>query len=559
MRIFYLFLIMTIVWMMPGYCQFEIMDDNRQLVNNVFYETDIRQALQDISAQVKVPIVIGPSVEGFINIELNNVPLEEALTMVLIPLGYTFKKVDTYYVVGLARPESPVFNLLAKTEAVNLDYVKAEDAKDLVSDFFHPYIKANPHNNSITITAPQNIIARFKDDMRKIDQPRQQVMMEALVVEISEAGKRELGIRWGSMQEGGFTVSPPSNFSYENYVGSNPLDQFEFSGTVTQSTLLTLKTMIQKGKAAVRANPRISALDGEQASIFIGKEEFFLINIGSAAFPQNTLQSIDTGVTLNVTPTVSSRGAITVKIEPEVSEAIGTGSGNLPIVNRRTVSTTVRVFDGDTIVIGGLAQHTSSQTNTKAPVLGSIPILGSLFKSNDVESEDKEVLIFITPHLSDIDRVFREVVPEDIPLQTRTFFARNQQSRRSLPHTSSAGLRRVSVRYEGNRYFSKDVFRQQSYLLNRYLNYVSDILNSADVNDLLLSLYDRDVINREVLVTVTVSRNGYVEGVRILRPSGSRLIDTSIRDAILKASPLPKFPAGLPKDNLELSMTFRLG
>jgi TonB family protein len=536
-----------IIFTLPAYCLFE--KDNyvdEPLVNNVFYETDIRQALQDISAQVKIPIVIESDVQGFVNIELTNVALDDALEMLLVPLGYAFKRIDEYYIVGLANPSSPIFNLLAKTEVVSLDYVKAENITDLVSDFFLPYLKANKHNNSVTITAPQNIIERFKDDIIKIDQPRQQVMMEALVVEVSEAGKKELGIRWGSMQEGGFSVSPPSSFSYENFVGAAIADNFEFSGTVTQSTLLTLKTMIQKGTATVRANPRISALNGEEANIFVGREEFFLINTGSQAYPYNSLQSIDTGVTLKVVPSVSSSGAITVKIQPEVSEVIGTGTTNLPIVNRRTVSTTVRVFDGDTIVIGGLIQHNSSQTDTRAPVLGKIPILGNLFKNKDVASEDKEVIIFITPHLSDIDSMFSQVDASRIKSKSKAFFKRN----------SYADRRAQNTHYNT---YSSNAAGGDDYLIRKYSSYVNDVINTTDLQALLASLYDRDVINSTVIAHITVSRTGYIERINITRSSGSELIDATIAEAIRTSSPLPKLPQGLRSNNVTLRMAFNLG
>jgi TonB family protein len=548
MKIISCLLLMNMLFASGGYCLFE--EDNsggQPLVSNVFYETDIRQALQDISAQVDIPIVIEADIGGWVNIEFSNLALEDALEMLLAPLGYTYKNMGRYYVVGQGNPDSPIFNLLAKTEVFSLDYVKAENINDLVSDFFLPYIKANKHNNSVTITAPPNIIDRFKEDIAKVDRPRQQVMMEALVVEVSQAGKKELGVSWGSMKEGGFSVSPPSTFSYENFVGTTTSDNFEFSGTVTQSTMLTLKTMIQNGSATVRANPRISALDGEEASIFVGREEFFLINTGSQAYPYNSLQSIDTGVTLKVVPTVSRRGAITVKIQPEVSEVIGTGTTNLPIVNRRTVATTVRVFDGDTIVIGGLIQHNSSQTDTRAPVLGKIPLLGNLFKTKDLASEDKEVLIFITPHLADIDNMFDQVDAAAIRSEGRTFFSRRTSP---VPVVRNAAYD-LAGKYSGG--------EDENYLLRKYSDYVNDIINTADLHDLLRSLYDRNVVNPLVVASITVSRTGYIERVEVIRSSGSQLIDSTIAEAIRGSSPLPKLPQGLGRSSVTLTLSFRIG
>ncbi|MFH1363126.1 MAG: secretin N-terminal domain-containing protein, partial [Candidatus Omnitrophota bacterium] len=523
-------------------------DFNQPLVTNVFYETDVRQALQDISTQAKVPIVIDPSVQGFINVELKEVEIEEALKMILTPLGYAFRKIDNYYIVGSAKPDSPIFDLLAKTEVVPLDYVKAKDIEALVSDYFHPYLKANTQNNSVAITASQNVIDRFKQDLNKIDKPRKQVMMEALVIEISDSAKKELGIQWGSMKEGGFTVSPPSSFTFEKSLVGTAASEYTLSGTVTQSTFVTLKTMIQNGRAVVRANPRISALDGEEANIYIGKEEFFLINTGSQAYPYNTLQSIGTGVTLKVTPNVSSSGEITVKIQPEVSEVVGTGTNNLPIVNRRTVSTTVRVSDGETIVIGGLIQHNSSNTKTRAPILGKIPLLGNLFRSKDMSAEDKEVLIFIIPHLSDIDEKFKEFEPADFVDQNDSLLDRNR-----LPKSDYLDSYR-DVRIEA----SSDSLGDQDYLVERYISYARDIIDTSRLRNLIVSLSSSRAINRDILFRVTVERDGYISNFNMVRSSGSELIDRTVCEEVMRAGPFPQFPRDIYRRSLTFDIAITL-
>ncbi|MBD3246897.1 MAG: TonB family protein [Candidatus Omnitrophica bacterium] len=508
------------------------------MVNNVFYETDVRQALQDISAQTEVPIVVGPSVEGFVSLELKNVPLEDALTMLLVPLGYSYKRVENYYIVGLAKPESPVFDMLAKTEVIRLSYIKAADAVELISEFFKPYVKANEYNNSVAITAPQNIIDRFKEDIRKIDHPRQQVMMEALVVEVSESGRKELGVEWGSMQEGGFSVSPPGDVEYTNYLGiGSQSDQYEVAGTVTRDTLLTLKTLIQTGRASIRANPRIAALDGEEASIFIGREEWFLINTGSQAYPYNTLQSIKTGVTLKITPNVSADGQITVKIQPEVSEVVGTQSAQqLPIVNSRNVSTTIRVTDGETIVIGGLRQQNTQTTERRTPGLGRLPLVGGLFRSDNMTSEDKEVLIFITPHLSP-----REIIELGNKTAATVDAPRGRASDQRMTVADLAVLSNSQ--------------REQ---VREYISLVRNVLSDARLNDLLLSVHDDSVRSRAVVIRFDVSQQGYVQRFEFLQPSGSPVVDRVIEEAVREASPFPPFPKTIGKKALTVRIPFYL-
>jgi type II secretory pathway component GspD/PulD (secretin) len=105
-------------------------------------------------------------------------------------------------------------------------------------------------------------------------------------------------------------------------------------------------------------------------------------------------------VTLAIRPRAAANGDITVEIQPEVSDVMGGGfTESLPVVLKRNVNTEVRVKDGQTITIGGLVSRTESKRETKVPFLGDIPILGYLFKTTQPETDESEIVIFITPHI----------------------------------------------------------------------------------------------------------------------------------------------------------------
>jgi type IV pilus assembly protein PilQ len=161
----------------------------------------------------------------------------------------------------------------------------------------------------------------------------------------------------------------------------------------------SLKALIQDGKVKIRANPRVATLEGQKASIIIGKEQYYVIVTGLAPYSYGQLERIPVGVSLNMTPYISDKGEITVEIQPEVSDVVGTGATGLPVVSKRSVTTTIRVKDGETIVIGGLLQKNESTVRRKIPLLGDIPILGLLFSRTDRRVDEVETVIFITPHI----------------------------------------------------------------------------------------------------------------------------------------------------------------
>ncbi|MFH1335053.1 MAG: type II and III secretion system protein [Candidatus Zixiibacteriota bacterium] len=143
----------------------------------------------------------------------------------------------------------------------------------------------------------------------------------------------------------------------------------------------------------------MATLEGRKATIIIGKKQYYVIITGTVGYAYGQLERIPVGVSLDIVPYISDKGEITVEIHPEVSDVVGTGATGLPVVNKRAVSTKVRVKDGETIVIGGLIQKIESNVRRKIPLLGDIPILGLLFSRTDKRVDELETVIFITPHI----------------------------------------------------------------------------------------------------------------------------------------------------------------
>lgn len=372
--------------------------ENQPLITNVFMETDLRQALMDVAAQAKVNIIMDDTVTGWVTLEFTNVPLEKALEMMLLPYGFVYRKMDGFYLVGSADIKNPVFNVLSSTEVIKLNYVTASQAYSLLSKFYEPYVQMDETSNKITVTGPPAIVQRVKEDLAKIDRPPQQIMIEAMVTELSEDASKTLGADW----TWGFSnkLITPSETT-----GELQLDKlvagltYTTTGEFTRQILASLKVLVDKGQAEIRANPRLATLEGQPASIFVGRKEYFVVDLSSGTTVSRTLQTVDVGVTLNVIPYVTDQQEITVTIEPEVSELNSAGDATLPSISRRTAKATIRVKDGDTIVIGGLRQQNKFTKRTKIPFLGDLPIIGYFFSSTSTVTTTSEVVILITPHI----------------------------------------------------------------------------------------------------------------------------------------------------------------
>jgi len=372
-------------------------------VTNVFYDSELLEALKDISGQTGIPIITDGTVSGTITMEVRDLPLEDCLKRMLFPLGFSFRKIENYYLVGSGKPEQASFPLLATTEIIKPNYLKAADADKLISEFYRPYIKVNPDINVIAITAPNEIIEKFKQDLSNIDKPPRQVLIEALVTEISTDALNELGLNWsGTVSKGAdsfnlfadFTklVDTTAGLIYKTITRG-------LGGGWIYTFLPALQALVQDGKAEIRANPKIVTFEGQKASITIGKEQYYQIVTGSPQYPYVQLQQVKYGTSLDITPFISEKDEITMEVVPDVSDFIGQGLGNLPVLSRRSVKTQIRVKDGEQIVIGGLKSKAERVVQRKIPLLGDIPILGFLFRHNRKVLEESDIIIIITPYI----------------------------------------------------------------------------------------------------------------------------------------------------------------
>jgi len=363
------------------------LNEDEILITNVFIDSDIREALMDIASQAMVPILMDDTVAGYVTLELTDVPLEKALEMILITGGFVYKKMDGYYLISSGTQDSPAFRNITSTARIDLKDLTADQVMTILPEFYAQYVKAIAGKNFVTVTAPDDIIKKIKEIIEMADSPRKQVMIDTVVTEISGEETENIGIEWGGANTGSYGLQ----FGELASIGGI----FQRLERITA----TLNLLKREGKANIRSNPRLVVLDGEQGEIRVIREEYVAITTGSAAFPSTSLETITAGVTMTVTPRIHPDDSITLTLTPEVSNVVGSGINELPVISRRTASTTVRVKDGETIVIGGLRQLIEVTTKTKVPILGDIPLIGGLFRNKRTSVDDKDIVILITPKI----------------------------------------------------------------------------------------------------------------------------------------------------------------
>jgi len=245
----------------------------------------------------------------------------------------------------------------------------------------------NDDSSSIVIRGEAGDIKEAQKIIDSLDKRVPQILIEGKIVEVSQSGLSDIGIIWGK-EQGSFKFSIDKS-----------------TGGISQSDniLGTINTLIASGKAKILANPKITALDGKEAEINIGSRIPYAVPAGSTSTStQWTIQYIDAGVSLKILPNVASDGTIMSTIKPEVSnvsEWRTTSAGEFPVISTRNASVTVRIKDGETLVIGGLINESDRENTSGIPGLSEMPFLGGLFQRKVTERTKTDVIFLITPHI----------------------------------------------------------------------------------------------------------------------------------------------------------------
>lgn len=363
--------------------------DEQPLVNLLLFETDIREALSEITMQTGVNIIVDSTVGGTITADLQDVPLEKALRMILISGGYTYRRIDDFYFVGLPDPRSTTFAELAVSEVVHLTHVSAGKVLNALPSFLSGYVKGEYDGKFLVVTVPEAELERILKLIAQIDQPEKQVEVQVIVTEVSTSFLKDMGANLFSYAFGaGQTLNESwqSNLEYKN-------STLLFATDLYGQLLSQLKLAEKEGNAKVHANPKVVVADGKTAELFIGDRQILLLP-GSTETSTRT-ERIDVGVRLKVVPQIYG-DKIMLTITPEISHFINEAKPDFVIKNS-TVSTTVLLENGQTAMLAGMTIQTSADYSDKVPILGDIPIIRWFFR-NDVQREaESELLVFVTP------------------------------------------------------------------------------------------------------------------------------------------------------------------
>ncbi len=401
-------------------------------------------------------IVTSPEVnsQDRISVHMDDVPIEQAVNLVVRAAGLSYELVGKSFLVATANRLSEEIG--GKAYVVPLQYANAAEVKILLEDITEKVTVDQGGNKLLIHTSPKSI-AEIMEIIESIDVPVLQIMLEARIIEVTLAGDNRIGIDWARLaqittivaenaaptlaQIGGSLVPGMSQQSQsdgsviEQYASLpngrtpdnmyfqriDPSNNIGFSRQLSAFDI-TLDMLLKNNEAEILANSSVVTLNGREAFIEMVDVIPYILSSGGVG-GQVQVQREVVGIRLTVKPNVNSDGFITAKVTPEISsfyDFVGPAR-NIPWVKRRISTTTVRVQDGEPIVIAGLLAVDRKKIIHSFPFLGKVPYIGRFFRHEFEQETKKDLIIEIVPHIikdsySGIGKTDRMLDLEDIYL-----------------------------------------------------------------------------------------------------------------------------------------------
>lgn len=418
-----------------------------------FPDEDVRTILRNVADLFDLNLVIPDTLQGRTSVKLRNITWRQVFEVVLEPLGFTY--VEDRNIIRIKSIEELTTEPV-DTRVFVVNFARANDIQGsiapLVDSAAGGQIKVDVRSNALVITERPSRMNKIQEIIERLDKPNQQVMIESKFVEVTNTDSKNVGVNWAFLQgysasagpfqrdwtrersqstttdsgavdnsgfssDGGVTFEDSATFAEDvaGVASTSRLDTAVFSASEFDVVISALN---ENNDSELVSNPTVVTMDNTEAKIEIVTEvpqvEFEFNEETGTTRAVGLAEPLKFGTEILVTPQVNAAGFINLNITPEVSNQIGiqeTDFGSQPILSTRKATTNVMIKDGYTLALGGLTQNENTKNGTKVPILGDLPGVGRLFRSDSDEMSQRNLIIFITARTLNPDgSTYRDII-----------------------------------------------------------------------------------------------------------------------------------------------------
>ncbi|MHC4405484.1 MAG: type II secretion system protein GspD [Planctomycetota bacterium] len=365
-------------------------------------DVDVRKALEMLTRQGSMSVLVSPGVTGRVTADLRELEFDEALAAILKLCNLVARR-EGRLVFVYAPQEVPQAE--RQLETFPLDYVAAIDVFDGVQGLLSPAGQAFVTESSSTdnrrtqeVVVVEDLPAhldRIAQYLCQLDVPPRQVMIQVHVLQVDLDADKKHGVNFNYFFD---ILNTRVDLTLHGL--ANPAAPQAFFVTLNGTSIEALiECLKQTTDAKTLASPRVMALNGQEARMQIGEQLGYRVTRVTETAAIEDVEFLDLGVVLNVTPRISRQGQVMMRVKPEVSSGAVNPDTELPEEETTSVETDVLLTSGQGMVIGGLIQEKDSNVQSKILGLGDLFLVGTLFQRRHIEKVRSEIIITLTPYV----------------------------------------------------------------------------------------------------------------------------------------------------------------
>ena len=365
-------------------------------------DIDIRDVMLMLSKQERLNIFVANGVQGDISVNIYNMETMDAIQAITESAGFAVEQRNNG--IFIVKPEDAGkyrSSNLTEVRTFKVQYVSPNDIEPILQEHLSSYgsIKSLSENNLIVIEDQPAFLQKIEQLLTEIDREPRQILIEAKILEITLTDNQSFGLDWTKLfDSSGGTGS----------IGTQGLASSTSPGLFAQYTNenvdLVLNALKERGRLRTLSTPKLLAMEGREAETVVGTRLGFKVTTTVNQVTSETIEFLETGIILKVTPSVDRRGRILLDIHPEVSAGTVSDDG-IPSKTTTQVSTRMLVPDGKTVFMGGLIRRSSNNSREGIPGLGDLPLVGGLFSNDSRNVTTTEIVVLLTPLIVDFEQV----------------------------------------------------------------------------------------------------------------------------------------------------------
>jgi len=384
--------------------------DDLQRISMTMKDADLADVMDMMSREQRVNIFVSTDSNEQVSFSLYDMTLPDAIRAIANAAGLAVEHYDgNYFIVDRSDAGKYAPDALTQVRSFELHYVTADEMQSLLEPYLSDYgeITVFMEKNIFLVQDTPEFLRRTAALVREIDKQPTQILIEAKILEITLTDEDSYGLDWTK-----FFSSDGGTGEFGAQGLGDPSSAGLFFDYTNNNVTVALDALTSQGRVRTLSSPKLLAVEDQESSVIIGDRRGYSVTTTINQVTTESIEFLESGVILRVTPSVDAAGKILMDIHPEVSTGVIDPLTGIPSQATTEVTTRMLVPDGQTIFIGGLIKHRIEESKRGIPIVGSIPGIGRLFSSRENNKTNTETIVLIKPTIlsADVEMVDEETI-----------------------------------------------------------------------------------------------------------------------------------------------------